>query len=278
MVASVGTETDAGVDLFDVIDFFRRQWLLIVGCVLAFAAIAAAIGLTMTPMYRAEVVISEARDANMGGSSSLMSQLGGIASLAGVNVGGGLNREAQAVLGSRRLAEEFILRDKLLPELFKSSKERQSLWLGVQKLRQGILDIRDDQRRGVTTISIRWHDPATAAKWANRFVALANELMRNRAIEDSNRNIAYLRVQAEKTDVVGIQRVMYNLIESETKTLMLANGRVEYAFTVVDPAVTPEIRVSPKRTIMVVGGGLLGAVIGILAGVLRDMIRRRRSA
>jgi hypothetical protein len=40
--------------------------------------------------------------------------------------------------------------------------------------------------------------------------------------------------------------VLYNLIESETKTLMLANARVEYAFTVVDPAVVPGATCQPQ--------------------------------
>ena len=53
---------------------------------------------------------------------------------------------------------------------------------------------------------------------------------------DSSRNIQYLKDQIAKTDVVQLQGVMYSLVEAEMKTLMLANARSEYAFTVVDPA------------------------------------------
>jgi LPS O-antigen subunit length determinant protein (WzzB/FepE family) len=57
---------------------------------------------------------------------------------------------------------------------------------------------------------------------------------------------------------------MYNLIENETKTLMLANARSEYAFTLVDPAVTPEVRIRPRRTLMVLIGLLVGGLLGMV--------------
>jgi uncharacterized protein involved in exopolysaccharide biosynthesis len=62
---------------------------------------------------------------------------------------------------------------------------------------------------------------------------------------------------------------MYSLIESETKTLMLANGRVEYAFAVVDPARIPEHRERPKRSLMAATGLALGMVVGVLVAVIR---------
>jgi uncharacterized protein involved in exopolysaccharide biosynthesis len=105
-------------------------------------------------------------------------------------------------------------------------------------------------------------------------VALANELVRTRTIDESERNIAYLNDQISRTNIVELQRVMYNLIETETKTLMLAKGRAEYAFTVVDPAVAPEVRTSPKRTLMVILGGALGGLLGCLVALARNIWSR----
>jgi uncharacterized protein involved in exopolysaccharide biosynthesis len=73
--------------------------------------------------------------------------------------------------------------------------------------------------------------------------------------------------------------VMYNLIEAETKELMLANGKAEYAFTIVDPAVPPEIRISPKRTLMVLVGTSIGLLLGgIIAVVHRSATHHRKAA
>jgi LPS O-antigen subunit length determinant protein (WzzB/FepE family) len=70
--------------------------------------------------------------------------------------------------------------------------------------------------------------------------------------------------------------VMYKLIESETKTLMLANGRKDYAFAVIDSAVAPEIRTSPRRTLMVLLGTVLGFFVGVMISLARDAWVRRR--
>ena len=114
------------------------------------------------------------------------------------------------------------------------------MWLAVKDFKEGVLTIREDKRTGLLTIDVDWEDPAVAAKWANGFVALANERLRTRAIDEATRNIAFLNAQIPQTSVVEVQRAIYNLIESETKTLMLANVRMEFAFTVIDPAVPPE--------------------------------------
>ncbi len=71
-----------------------------------------------------------------------------------------------------------------------------------------------------------------------------------------------------------MQRVMYSLIENETQTLMLANARAEYAFRVVDPAVAPEVRSSPNRTLIVLSGGVLGLFIGTVLAFAINLLRR----
>jgi len=179
------------------------------------------------------------------------------------------------VLQSRQLVEEFVKRNGVLPQLSRGAKQPLTLWAGVLQFRKNFLLITQDKTKGVTTVTIDWTDPATAARWSNGFVELANELIRKRAIDNANRNIDYLNKQVARTNDVELQRVMYNLIESQTKTLMLANGRDEYAFTIVDPAVTPEKRHSPRRTLMTLTGLFIGLVFGALVALVFDRVKRR---
>jgi uncharacterized protein involved in exopolysaccharide biosynthesis len=236
--------------------------------------IALVFALVAVPIYRADVVVTVVEDTHMGGGlQSLASQFGGLASMAGVNLGtGGPEREHRAVLESWHLVEEFVKRNGILPLLQRDSKKPPSLWGAVGKFKKSVLKIDDDKVKGTTTVSVNWTDPVIAARWANAFIALANELVRTKARDDSSRNIDYLNKQVSQTSVVELQRVMYNLIESETKTLMLANARAEYAFTVVDPAVVPEERVSPRRTLMVLSGLFIGMVVGVLIAWVRNRI------
>jgi uncharacterized protein involved in exopolysaccharide biosynthesis len=273
----VSMSYEGGVDLLAMWRVLWAHKLLIIVCAVILAAIAAVLAFQATPMYRAEVAITEVTDAGMSGG--LASQLSGIASLAGVNLGGatGPRAEAQAVLRSGRLIEEFIKRKNLTEQLFPDGEKR-TLWFAVRRFRINVLSIHEDKIKGVTTVGIEWTDPAIAAGWANDFVGLANELIRARALADSTRNIAYLNEQIQRTNKVELLRVMYNLVESETKTQMLANARADYAFTVVDPAVPPEMRVSPKRVLMVLFGAVLGGVIGVIIAFIHETVVRHRGS
>jgi uncharacterized protein involved in exopolysaccharide biosynthesis len=270
----VTTLPEQGIDLFALWRVvWDDKWIVSAITLLCIAA-AVVFALTATPMYRAQIVVTDAPDPSNVASSAGMGQLGGLASLAGFSLPAtGSARDSSAILESRRLVEEFIKRNVPVEELIKNMPQDRALWLAVERFRRDVLSINKDDRKGKTAITIEWTDAATAARWANQFVELANDLIRRRALDEANRNIEYLNEQIGKTSIVEIRSVMYNLIESETRKLMLANGRVEYAFTVVDPAVPPKARSRPQRTLLVMLGALLGAAAGVAIAFVRVAMR-----
>ena len=241
--------------------------------------LAAANALRTAPVFRAEATIAAVHEKDMS-SGGFANQLGALTSLVGVNLGqaNGNVQTADAVLDSRRLVEEYIKRNDLLPLLSTNAKKPPTLWLAVRDFKQGVLTIRKDARKGVTTVAVEWTDPAIAARWANGLIHLANELIRTRAIDDATRDIAYLNRQLEQTNAIELRQALYDIIKNETKTLMLANGREEYAFETVDPAVPPERKVGPHRALDTLVGLSLGLFLGTVIAFIRDLIRRHRSA
>ncbi len=270
------SEPTAQDNLLDLLLVAWKYKVLIITVTVLSAGVALYMALTATPMFRAETSVTQIRDPSLGSTmSSLANQLGGIASLVGFNLGnsGSGGVQADELLKSRRLAEEFVVRHKLVPVLFEKSEKPPTLWMAVNKFRDGVVTIREDKRAGTTVVSVSWADPQLAAKWANDYVALANEMMRARAISESKASIEYLNQQILKTNVIELQRVMYNLIEHETNSLMLANVRTEYALAVIDPAVAPEMKYSPHRTLMVVLGTALGGVLGVILAFVVNFMR-----
>ncbi len=279
---TVSPAEEAEVDLAAIVRAAWKHKLLVMIVTGIAALIAAAVSLLATPIYRADIVVTDVREAGLGSavSSSMLGQLGGLAGIAGFNLGGTANKTQvnQAVLKSRNLVEQFIERNGLIDALFEDSDDDATLWLAVQAFQGGVLRISEDTRQAKTTITIDWKDPEIAAKWANGFVALANELIRERALDEATRNVGYLTEQIQKTHVVELQRVMYNLIENETKALMLANARVEYAFQVVDRATAPERRISPNRRFIVLSGAAAGFFVALVLAFALDWWKRRRAA
>ncbi|MGO9514290.1 MAG: Wzz/FepE/Etk N-terminal domain-containing protein [Steroidobacteraceae bacterium] len=279
--AFASNTNDQGGDL-DLLTMWRFVWgsrYLISATTLLCALVFLGIAFSIEPIFRAETVISPVHSGSLGGNGSLSGQLGGlasIASMAGVNLDStsSADRESKAILQSRSLVEEFVKKNNLLNVLLSDSKKPPSMWLAVKNFKEGVLTIRDDKRSGLLTIDMDWTDPAVAAQWANGFVALANERIRARAIDQATRNIDFLNKQIPQTSVVEVQRSIYNLIENELKTLMVASARAEYAFTVIDPAVPPERKLSPKRSLYALFGAFLGFVIGLLTAHVRSVRAR----
>jgi uncharacterized protein involved in exopolysaccharide biosynthesis len=267
----------------DLLALWRVVWahkLIIIATTLAGGLISLYMALTAVPVFRAEVQVALVTNGNLGAAAGLANQFGGLANLVGLNLAGGgtdTARESQGMLNSRKLVEEFVVRNKLIPVLFPKQKPP-TLWFAVRYFRDNLLSIREDKRTGLTAVAVHWTDPEIAARWANEFVGLANELLRARAIAQSKASVEYLNSQLENTNVLEVQRVMYSLIESETKTLMLANAKPEYAFTTIDPAVKPEVKYSPRRTLMVLLGLTAGGVIGLLIAFVHNLWRQQKLA
>ena len=265
----------------DVVALWWAVWdqkYLVISVAAVCALIALFVAFTTTPVYRAMVVVTPTNNQALGENSSL----GGLASFAGLSLGmSGEELERAAVLQSRHLVEEFVRKSEVFAELFAQAKKAgikdpSSTWKTTERFRKTVLDIQPDKLKGTTTITVDWTDPAVAALWANEFVALANKLMRDKAIADSTRNIAFLDKEIDKTSSVEIRRAMYDLIEQETKTLMLASGRVEYAFSVVDPAVAPQVRVRPWRSLILLSGVTIGLFLGCFVVYCRERFARPR--
>jgi uncharacterized protein involved in exopolysaccharide biosynthesis len=265
----------------DLIAFMSMVWRhrLVVGMTCAVSILLAIAYLYIaTPMFRAEVVLIPPHDDSMSGNGSSMGdKLGGLASLAGLNLGQESASEltADAVLDSRELVEEFVRRNDLVPVLLKKVK-RPTLWKAVNFFKLNLLKIRKDQVKGTTKVTVEWTDPATAAKWANGLIALCNETMRMRAQTDSSRNIEYLNRQLTGTTDVDLRKNVYDIIENEMRTLMLANGRVEYAFRVIDPGVPPEVKSRPQAILVLLIGFGLGLAIGCTTVFVRERLAERR--
>jgi uncharacterized protein involved in exopolysaccharide biosynthesis len=201
---------------------------------------------------------------------------------------GGEKFEALALLQSRYLTEMFIEQNGLLPILYwklwdpqthgwrtKDPQKTPSLWKADLEFRK-IRTVVQDTKTGLVTLSITWRDPAQAAKWANGIVALANSQMRARAIRDSERNIAYLRDQASKTQLVPVQTALSTLMESEYKQSMMAGGNDEYALRIIDPAAVPEQPSSIRRMFVVLGGLCAGLFVSLLIVFTRASVRGER--
>jgi len=71
-----------------------------------------------------------------------------------------------------------------------------------------------------------------------------------------------------------MQTIFYQLIEEQTKTIMLANVRKDYVLEVIDPAVAPEKEAKPKRAMICVLVTLLGGMLSVIFVLIRHFNKK----
>jgi uncharacterized protein involved in exopolysaccharide biosynthesis len=118
-------------------------------------------------------------------------------------------------------------------------------------------------------MTISWRDPQQAATWANQLVAMTNEYIRNKTIEEAERNIAFLEDQGRRSALVTMQEAIANLTEAQLRKEMLARTREQYALKVLDPATVPERKSFPRPALWIAAAFVIGLFLAILLVLLR---------
>ncbi len=267
------------IDLWNIV--WKRKWPWLTFGTL-FAILGIFYALNQPEIFRGEAtLVPNSEEQGGGGLAALAGQFGGLASMAGINVGGGGSTEnAIATLKSRQFLMPFIESEEAQKTIFADEWDEESKSWTVSKERRQednrptkletyerftkeCLSISEDKKTGIVTLAVELQNPQLTAEWTNRLADRLNAHLRQQAREEAQRNLEYLNKQITETKVLEIKESLYGLIESQTKNAMLANAKEEYAFKVIDPAVTPEERVRPKRALIVIAAGMLGGFFGL---------------
>lgn len=297
----------------DLSELFRVFWIekwLIIATTFLFAVCSVLYALSLPNIYKADALLASAESSNGGGLSKMAGQLGGLAALAGVNLGSAESSQtdlAVQVMKSRQFVDAFIEKHELLIPLMAAkdwdlSKNKLILdedvynsstseWLrepdglrGAKPSAQeafevfikDVLSVNQDKENGLYTVSVKHYSPYEAQRWVNWLIEDINKVMRERTITETTQNLSYLNLQLTKTSITDMQSTFYKLIEEQTKSLMLAEVQEEFVFKVIDPAVVPELKDEPKRALICVLGTLVGIILAFLIVLGKFLITRKQ--
>ena len=132
-----------------------------------------------------------------------------------------------------------------------------------------IFSTSQDKKSSMVTISVRHYSPEIAKQWVDWLIDEINLEMKTRDLSEAHKSIAYLEQQLGKTKLNELQNVLYQIIEEQTKIIMFAEVREQYAFKTIDPALVPELEAEPKRALIWVLGVLLGGMLAVVFVLIR---------
>lgn len=272
----------------------------------SFALASVFYALSLPNLYQSSALLASAQSDNSGLSGSI-SQLGGLASLAGVNIGTNEISEAkiaQEIMKSWSFIESFIYDNELSVEVFAAKgwdKKTNTLeiddeiynkdkkeWLFENKdgkigppsswelfeAFSGMLSVSEDRESSLVSVSIEYFSPDIAKKWVDLYVAAINRHMQIRQVTKVTSNINYLQAQIEKSTIAEMRNIFYTIIAEQTKNKMVAEASPDYAFIAVSPSMTPELKSQPRRSIICIIGTLLGGIIAVFAVLIKSYFRK----
>lgn len=289
-------------ELFTAI--WQGRWIIVIITAL-FAATSVYYAVNLPNIYKSEALLAPAEQDKAGG---LAGQLGGLASLAGVNLGANGNVDktqlAIEILRSRKFSREFINKYDILPDLMaaktwnsetntvlydeKFYDVEQNKWVREVKapykpepsMQEAykkfikIISANKNEETGMVTISVEHVSPVVAQQWVNWLIDDINQTMKARDVIEANESTDFLTQQLEQTKIADIRAVLYKLVEEQAKTIMFANVRDEYVFKIIDPAIIPEQKAKPARALICVLGTFLGGMISFIIILFRYFLKK----
>ena len=289
-------------ELFTVL--WKSKWWII-GVTFLFAVAGVFYALNLPNMYKSEGVYAPAQKQ---GGSALGGQLGGLASLAGVNISGGESNDidqAMALITSWPFLEAVINKYDLKPLIMGvkgwNRESGELIWdddiydpvnkKWLREPRRGMeaepnsyetyirlrkmLAASYDNKVSMLNMSVEHYSPMVAQEWIGLIVDEINQEFRSRDMAESRKNIDYLEGKISETSIAEMQTVFYNMIESQMKTLMLAEVDDQYLFKqVVEPKVA-ERKSKPKRALICILFVVLGGFASVFFILAKSFLLRK---
>jgi uncharacterized protein involved in exopolysaccharide biosynthesis len=309
---NIVTENEDEIDLLELAKIIWKGKKLIIWIVVIFTLATAAYSLTMANIYTAKAVLKPVSSKEGSGRiSSLASQFGGLANMAGIAMPNATSStELVSLLKSNVLKKSIIERYDLLPVMFpkqwdkekKTWKKKDSgfslnplvliskikpaqsaadkkepgvpdMWDGIRAL-DAKVKIEYNLKEDIITIAVNFSDPDMAARIANYYIITLNDYMSSEARRTANINKEYLEKQLRETNDNIIQQKIYNLIADKIETTMMAEVKENFAFKVLDPPMAPDMKSKPQRGQMVIIAFIMSLFLGVFVVLFRDYLKK----
>lgn len=262
---------------------------------LVFCVISVFYALSIPNQYASRVIVtSNMQDAK---SMGAMSNLGGLASLAGVSIGssGELTPEVlYEMITSNSFLASFIEKYKLAPIIMAAENfdplsnefiykkkvydNTKNIWVRefkfpqnlkpsdielVEKLKES-LSASYARKTKLITINFQSYSPFFAKELLEKLVIHFNLYVRKNDIDESESAITYIKQELSTSKFQEVNMTLQQIMEEQYKKLSLAKTRNEYAFRVIESPLLAAKKSEPKRAVICIVITFGGTVLSIL--------------
>jgi len=294
---------DHEIDLIEIFNILWARKILIIFLTLISCVLSVLYALSLPNIYQSSATI--AAQEQIGGGGSTTGVLAGVASMAGVDLSADADKvqHGMKIMTSYSFIEDFIDKHGLLVPLMAANgwdREKNQLiinskiynseseqWVRKPSPTQNpqpslqeahrefleILDVKKDKRTGLIEVSIEFFSPHLAEEWVSLMIEDVNSLMRDKDVMQAQKSIEYLSSEIGNTTYAEVKTALSDLIQSQTRTIMVARSTPEYVFQTLDPAYASEYKLKPKRAILCIIGAIMGFLLSLASALTVNKFR-----
>lgn len=289
------------VQLSDLVSFLRTKIVLILVLTFLSSLTSAIISLNLTEIYASDAILKITDISPASGGKTVSSGAQGLASLAGINLGGAVESSEKtpsyliAKLKSRTFFKQLLTFEGILEGIVAGNSfdsktgnivydenkynAESKKWIrkisGSMKLipssqeahkiflKQLVADF--DKKTGFITVIYEHPSPYFAQKMLKLMVKEVNRLQKNQDLIQYEKEMQYLLEQNASTNIVFLEKsislAVMNLIQEQS----LAKAKDDYLVEYIDEPHAPESRIFPRRTQIVLITAFLSFIILIFS-------------
>lgn len=295
-------------DLMAFIRLIRSNFWFLAIFTSVFAVLAIVVALSLPNKYSSQVKLAAVEEESNFGLGALAGQFGGLASLAGVSLGGSDVNRIIDTLNSRDFIKSFIQEQDIAVEIFAVEEwdistdsfiydediydAQTQQWVRepeplktvaptdeelYERFRE-MMSVGQDKKTDLITLSVTHYKPALAQQWAQQLTRALSEYLRAQDLAEAERSIAFINENYAKAEIVEVRTTLSQVLQEQYQKLMLTKVRDYYGFEIRDSAYLPEEKSSPKRALMVVGITFLGGLLGLFIVLVRVYVAGSKDA
>tara|TARA_B100000900_G_scaffold171713_1_gene145912 strand:+ start:4128 stop:5051 length:924 start_codon:yes stop_codon:yes gene_type:complete len=137
-----------------------------------------------------------------------------------------------------------------------------------------IVNISQNKKDGFITISVEHVSPIFAKGLVDIIWNDLNKVIRDNDMKESTEALDYLNNELIMTTQSDIRQSINSLISLKLETQMLTKIKKDYALDPIDYPYIPEIKSSPRRSIICIIGTIIGLIVSIAILVIQYMYRK----
>ena len=299
---TISEETTNFKELFDLIWLEKLKILYITSF---FSVFFILYSLSIENTYISQSILKVNNEDN-----NSLSEYSGLASMAGIDLGGGGGKNSiddlEAVLMSRNFVNHLTSFDGVIINIMAAKSfdpESQKIIIDEDEystvLQEWVRDVDYpfeplpspievhevyvdklvsivvEEKEQFIRLSVEHVSPIFAKEFLDLMIKELNSIMRQRDLRDSSNALKYLKEQLADTPQVEIRNAINDLVKNELRTQMTTKINEDYVLTKLEDPFIPLEKSNPKRSLIVILGTILGFFVGLSFVIIRNLINKK---